>query len=304
MGGFILYQDRKALYTLKPEEDLQRRRIPGRTDERSIEFYLKEGKIKITKKEIKDKSKGDMLSKCLVIVQTGWFVLQCASRLATHLPLIELELVTVAFAVLNVVTYALWWNKPLNVECAVPVFATEPIAEIGIPESDGGIRATSTLRVDIWKALERFVDSLFATGDDSAARKAKRVPTLYAGKLKPHETCIVGFTAALVATIFGAVHCAAWSFDFPTQTEQILWRVSSLCITCLPWPLLAFTLIVGVKRPRSGWLIVALRATGYVGTFIYVVSRVALLVQAFISLRSLPPRAYETVRWTSFIPHV
>ena len=37
---------------------------------------------------------------------------------------------------------------------------------------------------------------------------------------------------------------------------------------------------------------------------LYVLSRVALLVIAFMSLRSLPPGAYETVHWTTFIPHV
>jgi hypothetical protein len=39
-------------------------------------------------------------------------------------------------------------------------------------------------------------------------------------------------------------------------------------------------------------------------TMIYVLSRVALLVIALMSLRSLPPGAYETVHWTTFIPHV
>jgi hypothetical protein len=36
----------------------------------------------------------------------------------------------------------------------------------------------------------------------------------------------------------------------------------------------------------------------------YVVARITLLVLAFTSLRSLPPEAYQTVRWTTFIPHI
>ncbi|KIM19809.1 hypothetical protein M408DRAFT_334251 [Serendipita vermifera MAFF 305830] len=37
---------------------------------------------------------------------------------------------------------------------------------------------------------------------------------------------------------------------------------------------------------------------------LYIVSRIATLVIAFTSLRSLPPGALMTVEWTTFIPHV
>ena len=36
----------------------------------------------------------------------------------------------------------------------------------------------------------------------------------------------------------------------------------------------------------------------------YILGRAVLLVIAVISLRSLPYGAYETVRWTTFIPHI
>ncbi|TFK63221.1 hypothetical protein BDN72DRAFT_776182, partial [Pluteus cervinus] len=61
---------------------------------------------------INDKSKGDLLSKGLVASQTTWFVVECMARLHLGLPLVELEVITLAFATLNVVTYGLWWYKP------------------------------------------------------------------------------------------------------------------------------------------------------------------------------------------------
>ena len=40
------------------------------------------------------------------------------------------------------------------------------------------------------------------------------------------------------------------------------------------------------------------------GGILYILARVITLVLAFTSLRDLPPGAYETVHWTTFIPHV
>ncbi|KAG2738371.1 hypothetical protein P692DRAFT_20758699, partial [Suillus brevipes Sb2] len=36
----------------------------------------------------------------------------------------------------------------------------------------------------------------------------------------------------------------------------------------------------------------------------YVFSRITIFVLMFLSLRSLPPGAYDTVAWTMHIPHV
>ncbi|KAF5376331.1 hypothetical protein D9757_008629 [Collybiopsis confluens] len=69
----------------------------------------------IPESEIMDRSKGDALAKALVLIQTTWFIAQVISRAVLHLPITELELTTVAFALLNFLTYALWWKKPLDV---------------------------------------------------------------------------------------------------------------------------------------------------------------------------------------------
>ena len=37
---------------------------------------------------------------------------------------------------------------------------------------------------------------------------------------------------------------------------------------------------------------------------LYILARAVTLVLAFMSLRDLPPGAYETVYWTTFIPHI
>ncbi|KAI9430731.1 hypothetical protein F5148DRAFT_990528, partial [Russula earlei] len=104
MGGFMEYEGNRPIRVLFPEQ-LHSYSLTGNGD-----FP------RVAKEEIKDKSKGDFISKSLVILQTSWFVIQCIARGIKGLPITELELVTVAFVALNFVMYLLWWDKPLNVQ--------------------------------------------------------------------------------------------------------------------------------------------------------------------------------------------
>ncbi len=76
----------------------------------------------ITEADIQDRSKGDMLFKLIAILQTTWFIVQCIARGKQHLALTELELVTLALASLNAVTFAIWWHKPLGVQEPVKIY--------------------------------------------------------------------------------------------------------------------------------------------------------------------------------------
>ena len=96
---------------------------------------LQEGKIDlpaITEKEIQDRSKGDGLSKVLAVGQTSWYILQVIARHFEGLVVTKIELITTALAVLNIVIYFLWWNKPLDVRCSIPV----PLLDILKPEEE------------------------------------------------------------------------------------------------------------------------------------------------------------------------
>ena len=86
---------------------------------------LTAGKIEfptLTVEEIEDRSKADGFSKTIALGQTLWFVAQCISRRAQHLDLTLIELLTLSLAVLNGLMYFLWWHKPLDVRCPVPVY--------------------------------------------------------------------------------------------------------------------------------------------------------------------------------------
>ncbi|KAF9035587.1 hypothetical protein BJ165DRAFT_1409443 [Panaeolus papilionaceus] len=111
MGGFSYYAEEGAKSTTRVRED----EIGGLYDKGLIEWP------KVALKEIQDHSKADFLSKFIVVTQTTWFSLQFIVRLASGLTATELEVSTFAFAVLNVVVYGLWRNKPFDVRSPIVI---------------------------------------------------------------------------------------------------------------------------------------------------------------------------------------
>jgi hypothetical protein len=103
MGGFILYFNDKPRATLTPKE--LKRFINGGSVEMPI----------IMEADIKDRSKGDALSKGIAILQLGWFVLQLVARYVQNLPMTLLELDTLAVAALTCISYGFWWKKPKDI---------------------------------------------------------------------------------------------------------------------------------------------------------------------------------------------
>ena len=70
----------------------------------------------IAEKHIKDKSKADSLAKFLVCLQALWFCVQCITRVSQREAISLLELNTFAHAFCALLIYALWWDKPQNIE--------------------------------------------------------------------------------------------------------------------------------------------------------------------------------------------
>jgi hypothetical protein len=136
---------------------------------------------------------------------------------------------------------------------------------------------------------------------------AERVPTLYAGVLSTWEgnrNSILVF--AVVAVIFGAIHCIAWSSTFPSHLEQTLWHVS--CVAIMGMPGIYFIIYAGAALFMDAIELMKVQQVLNIIIppllFVYFVCRIALFILAFMALRSLPPGAYDTIHWMTFVPHV
>ena len=127
---------------------------------------------------------------------------------------------------------------------------------------------------------------------------------------------IMGMILWSASMAYGGIHAAAWDVYFPTKTEQLLWRGSSLFIASsgLLWILINM-LARSSKFIKTYWIQVAsLRAhwtslvgLGFLATvcgLLYILARVYLVLEAFISLRRLQAATFETIEWTNVIPHL
>ena len=134
-----------------------------------------------------------------------------------------------------------------------------------------------------------------------------RVPRFWANSSVGGEQSVTADLRMLgVSICFGAIHCIAWHFSFPTHTELLMWRISSVAITAVPIYIFSTTLLASwaINKESEYCAITALFFGPFSGCILYILARAVTLVLAFISLRDLPPGAYETVHWTTFVPHI
>lgn len=116
--------------------------------------------------------------------------------------------------------------------------------------------------------------------------------------------------AVLAGIVFGAIHCLAWNFDFPSHTEENLWRISSVAMISVN-----IYVAVGVSAltklrdciASTPTLIAEEDALIFISvifsSIIHAIARTVLIVLAIMSLRDLPPSALEAIGWSDLIPH-
>ena len=173
-----------------------------------------------TEAEIKDRGKSDWLAKSLVLLQTSWFVIQCIARGIKHLPVTHLEIVTLAYAAMNFVIYVFWWNKPLNVNRPVRVFRKSGESE----PSEIQPQSSSEAQILTWEAI---LDGLvtiynFIAGnqdEDVNLSREDRVPRFWANSTDD-DFVFADIIVLGVGIYFGAIHCIAWHFSFPTHADR------------------------------------------------------------------------------------
>lgn len=135
--------------------------------------------------------------------------------------------------------------------------------------------------------------------------------------INPYEDFYIHAIASTTFILFGAVHCAAWYFSFPTTSERIFWRLCAVLITVIPVVTNFGSWYYFDRRPSasrksspcreqaypSPWkFIIAIPAT--LTILLYVNARFGLFLESLLTLRDLAPGALAQVDWTTLLPHI
>jgi hypothetical protein len=252
--------------------------------------------------DIMDRSKGDALSKGLALAQGLWFCVQYFARIHQHLAVTQLEVATLAFAVVNVFIWVLWWGKPLDVQRPI-VVGPPKVEEVDL------IRRAEPKDLSGWITFYRIkiagvIFGNYADGSEEYGYdplSSSSVPSFWASPDSGNEfefnfgllfECLVGI-------VFGAIHCAAWNAGFPTAQEMWIWKSCSLSVTAIPILWLAVAFLAAINFPA-----VLGRMLLYLLLLIYVLARISLLLLSFMVLQSLPPPVFTDVNWSVYIPHL
>ncbi|KAB8360818.1 hypothetical protein FH972_024552 [Carpinus fangiana] len=256
----------------------------------------------ITKEEIDDRSKGDFLVKIAAVFQILWLIISISARAYQNLEISLLEIAVLAFAATAVVTYLFFLEKPQEVRVPVYVDAAITMTRDHVISLAARSAASTIFVHEFWLhgvAVRDQAENIHPSSPGFAIQTPFRKTPFY---INP----ILGI--GLGAILFGAVHFAAWNFTFPTQVEQLLWRIS--CILCVALPPLGaltyyFTLYFGkLQKKNDRNMNHILKPMEYLLAPAYLLSRMYLTAEMFRQLAYLSPSAYLQVDWSAAMPHL
>ncbi|KAK9773751.1 hypothetical protein AB5N19_13817 [Seiridium cardinale] len=181
--------------------------------------------------EIADRSKADVLLRILSVLQISWLVLTSVTRGVTALPLTQLEIATLAFSLFAILTFAANWWKPKDISRPIQLqnlVSGLAYGEESVQEYDMELHA-----FDWTQSVFRRLLFPYQTKEDS--RRIEDITRVPNDMIEMEGNVPLIFRLmAISALIFGAFHCLAWNFAFPSRAELILWRTSSIASAIVP----------------------------------------------------------------------
>jgi len=284
----------------------------------------------IPEEYILDQAASSSLSKALLIVQVAWFCTNCASRLYQRLPLSLLEVTTAAHAFCTLITYFVWWSKPLNVVAptimrekeAREVYALlkcsddeyEKALEMAQKRAAADPPTLSTAHgsekvVLAADALQHLLPTPERPPHSSRFHDGGRIMVPGIFKTGPGRglTELLSVGLLIISTmLYGLVHFLAWGGRIPTSLERLLWQVSSLVVACSGLAE-AFMVLLGAwwEDTISGKIaeVFVILTAAVVIPFAHILASGFLIVESFRELSFLDSAAYQLPSWTNYWPH-
>ena len=292
--------------------------------------------------QINDQSKSDILAKILVCAQATWMVLQCIARAAMGLPLCLLELNTIMHVICMLLIYGMWFKKPQDVrfpKIITPANATRGLTCQQIKElkqhlepleRSGSIQLNSTkssiAEVSIFiGAMLGLITSGIYGGVHLAAWHAHFPSQLEKDLWRISGCIIVGMPVFLMVFLlmlklvrdaanniqplegFGKWEVTAaygWTYRRKKDMESPRPGIHPKA----PWNLYKHhSGFIHDLIDNKKWIMLAvyivLVALQTIAAAIYFSARAYVVIESFLSLRSLPKGVYTQIWWVELVPH-
>ncbi|KAI5456518.1 hypothetical protein BGZ63DRAFT_428640 [Mariannaea sp. PMI_226] len=116
----------------------------------------------------------------------------------------------------------------------------------------------------------------------------------------------------VLPAVYGGIHLVVSDGYFATEVERLLWKIASIdiMVTMPAFCMLTFAGALVSRRflPYESLMentfATAYKLPGYCMLFVYILARLYLVVESFLSLRAVPIGAYYTPSWLQMIPHL
>ena len=266
MGGFVI-----DTHPTSPEEDEFIIGSPRITVTSSgMLFLAQHGCLPdVTRETINDKSKADHITKGLALLQASWIIVQCIARLASHLPITLLEILTLGHVFCAFIVYSFWWNKPLDVWVPLaisnlqirqmaafltkdatdnqlnwypmhqkPADAQTPFGNgangrLAPPSREMAEEASASFRIRPGVETRNMIRSHSPEWDTDTIGEcwAFVTPDKHESYSKiDRDEAMAWLVTSFLSSCYGSFYIAAWFAAFPTPIEETLWRLSSVSV--------------------------------------------------------------------------
>jgi hypothetical protein len=126
---------------------------------------------------------------------------------------------------------------------------------------------------------------------------------------------MVGMVLWMASFAYGGIHASAWNDHFPSQVEKWIWRASATYIGFCGGLWIILNYLAQAYRPFNEFWERWMDGKGkwyhnvVIGSLVllcglsFCLARLYIVVEAVVSIRSLPAAAYLTPDWTEVFPH-
>ncbi|KAJ6784705.1 hypothetical protein PWT90_00448 [Aphanocladium album] len=220
---------------------------PIPVDCRQLRYLIDNGFLEmpqIQPEQIEMRNKSNGLARTITVIQVLWFTITTLARVAQGLPITTLELTTLSLVLIMIFSAAAWWRKPMDIEHPIFVQCNAPLADVLAkmenPRNPRGRKFGATplsfynreewVLSKAWASYTNILRMLCGGKKPSTAKDESTHTFSNAFPSIELRQVALGLEASsgLLTQVYSCVLLSAWNAYFPTPTERLLWRISTV----------------------------------------------------------------------------